>query len=65
MSTKTAMVKNMTSLRKASLGIWKGRIRAMEPTTMDTTVFGYYVSGMDPVAMEHVEGVWELKCITY
>lgn len=37
----------------------------MEPTTMDTTVFGYYVSGMDRVAMEYVEGVSELKCITY
>lgn len=65
MSIKTAMVKNMTSLRKAFLGTWKGRMKAMEPTTMDTTVFGYHVSGVDRVTVEQVEEALEFKCITY
>lgn len=37
----------------------------MEPTTMDTTIFRYHVSGVDRVTVEHVEEALESKCITY
>lgn len=37
----------------------------MEPTTMDTTVFGYHVSSVDRVTVEQVEEALEFKCITH
>lgn len=50
----------------------KGKFRNMERADKGNgandygyNCFRYYVSSMDRIAMEHVEVVSELKCITY